>query len=47
MNWYFKCWQQYADFSGRARRKEYWMFYLFNFLFAVVAVFLDDFLEHY
>ena len=41
MNWYFKCWQQYADFSGRARRKEYWMFYLFNFLFSVIAGFLD------
>ena len=32
MNWYLKCWQQYADFSGRARRKEYWMFTLFNLI---------------
>lgn len=41
MDWYFKCWQQYADFSGRARRKEFWMFYLINLLFAFIAGFLD------
>lgn len=32
MEWYIKCLRQYADFSGRARRREYWMFCLFNFL---------------
>ena len=32
MNWYLKVLKQYADFSGRARRKEYWMFFLFNFI---------------
>jgi uncharacterized membrane protein YhaH (DUF805 family) len=37
-NWYMKCWWQYADFSGRARRKEYWMFQLFNILIVVAAV---------
>lgn len=30
MNWYVKCLKQYADFSGRARRKEFWMFALIN-----------------
>ena len=30
MNWYLKCCKQYADFSGRARRKEYWIFSLIN-----------------
>lgn len=30
MNWYVKVLQQYADFSGRARRKEFWMFSLIN-----------------
>ena len=30
------------DFSGRARRKEYWMFFLFNMIFAFVAMFLDN-----
>jgi len=32
MNWYFKVLKQYADFNGRARRKEYWMFSLFNII---------------
>ena len=32
MNWYLKVLQNYADFGGRARRKEYWMFFLFNML---------------
>jgi len=34
MNYYFKVLQNYATFSGRARRKEYWMFVLFNTIFA-------------
>jgi uncharacterized membrane protein YhaH (DUF805 family) len=42
MNWYLKVLKQYAVFSGRARRKEYWMFYLFNFLFFAVATILDN-----
>ncbi|MGY0408448.1 MAG: DUF805 domain-containing protein [Polaribacter sp.] len=33
MNWYLKVLKQYADFKGRARRQEYWMFVLFNLLF--------------
>ncbi|MFN2746778.1 MULTISPECIES: DUF805 domain-containing protein [Bacillus] len=32
MQWYWKCLKNYADFEGRARRKEYWMFCLFNAL---------------
>jgi uncharacterized membrane protein YhaH (DUF805 family) len=44
MNWYLKVLKQYADFSGRARRKEYWMFVLFNIIFCVVAVILDNLL---
>ena len=35
MNWYIECLKNYAVFSGRARRTEYWMFTLFNFLIAV------------
>jgi uncharacterized membrane protein YhaH (DUF805 family) len=30
MKWYIKVLKQYADFSGRARRKEFWMFTLIN-----------------
>ncbi|WP_042460069.1 DUF805 domain-containing protein [Neobacillus dielmonensis] len=36
MEWYLKVVKNYTGFSGRARRKEYWMFTLFNLLFAVV-----------
>ncbi len=32
MNWYFAVLKKYAVFSGRARRKEYWMFLLFNII---------------
>ncbi|MDR3327389.1 MAG: DUF805 domain-containing protein [Prevotellaceae bacterium] len=39
MNWYLKVLKQYADFSGRARRTEYWMFALFNIL-VVFALFI-------
>ncbi len=42
MNWYLKVMKQYADFNGRARRKEYWMFVLFNIIFASVAIILDN-----
>lgn len=41
MNWYLKVMKQYADFNGRARRKEYWMFLLFNIIFAIVAMMID------
>ena len=42
MNYYFKVLQNYAKFSGRARRSEFWFFLLFNMIFAVVALFVDN-----
>ena len=36
MNWYLAVLKKYAVFSGRARRKEYWMFFLFNIIIAIV-----------
>jgi uncharacterized membrane protein YhaH (DUF805 family) len=45
MKWYLKVFRQYADFSGRARRKEYWMFVLFNFIVMIVAVIADNVFE--
>lgn len=42
MNWYLAGLKNYAGFSGRARRKEYWMFTLFNMIFMIVAVILDN-----
>jgi len=41
MNWYLKVLKQYADFNRRARRQEYWMFFLFNIVFSMVAGALD------
>ncbi|MHA3058565.1 DUF805 domain-containing protein [Acinetobacter sp. ANC 4641] len=31
-DWAMKCLKNYTNFSGRARRKEYWYFYLFQIL---------------
>lgn len=46
MYWFIKCLKQYADFSGRARRKEYWMFTLFVnlilFPWAVIGQFIAN-----
>ncbi|MBD8081326.1 DUF805 domain-containing protein [Chryseobacterium caseinilyticum] len=44
MKWYLKVLKQYADFNGRARRTEYWMYLLFNMIFAAVAAVLDNIL---
>jgi uncharacterized membrane protein YhaH (DUF805 family) len=38
MNWYLAVLQKYADFTGRARRSEYWMFVLFNLIISVALV---------
>lgn len=40
MNWFLKCLNQYADFSGRARRTEYWMFTLFNAIISLILGFV-------
>jgi len=41
MNWYLEVLKKYAVFDGRARRKEYWFFYLFYFIFAFVLMIID------
>ena len=41
MGWYVKVLKQYADFSGRARRKEYWYFILINFLINMGIAFVS------
>tara|TARA_B100000674_G_scaffold105413_1_gene77307 strand:+ start:4409 stop:4789 length:381 start_codon:yes stop_codon:yes gene_type:complete len=38
MNWYLEVLRKYATFSGRARRKEYWMFTLVHVLIALVLM---------
>ncbi len=42
MNWFIKVLKQYADFNGRARRTEYWMYTLFYVIFSVAAQILDS-----
>ena len=41
MDSYLFCLKNFSNFSGRGNRKEYWMFVLINFLFAMVALILD------
>ena len=41
MHWYLDVLKRYVDFNGRARRQEYWMFVLFNFIFVVIANVID------
>ena len=43
MKWFIKCFRQYSDFKGRARRKEFWMFSLVQFFLGLIF-FTADFL---
>lgn len=38
MKWFLKCFKQYADFGGRARRSEYWWFMLINFINTMILI---------
>ena len=44
MNWYLEVLRNYAVFSGRARRTEYWMFTLFNIIIAAAIGVVEGFL---
>jgi uncharacterized membrane protein YhaH (DUF805 family) len=41
MNWFLEALKKYADFSGRARRSEYWYFVLFYLLIYIVLAIVD------
>ena len=41
MEWYVSALKRYAEFSGRSRRKEYWLFVLFNFVISFVLTLID------
>ena len=41
MNWYLEVLKKYAVFTGRARRKEYWLFFLFNIIIAFILGVID------
>ena len=44
MNWYLQALKNYAIFSGRARRSEFWFFVLFYFIGIFITFFLDGML---
>ena len=39
MHWYMAVLYRWADFRGRSRRKEYWMFILLNLVFSLLVGF--------
>ncbi len=41
MNWYIEALKKYVVFNGRARRKEYWFFVLFNILIFIALGIID------
>jgi len=41
MNYYLDVLKKYAVFNGRARRKEFWMFTLFNFIISFLLGYID------
>lgn len=43
-SYYIACWRKFAVFSGRARRKEYWYFALFNLGVSILLGYVDLFL---
>ncbi|WP_200767312.1 DUF805 domain-containing protein [Vibrio nigripulchritudo] len=44
MEWYLAVLKKYTVFEGRARRKEYWMFILFNAIFTSILGLIDKIL---
>lgn len=44
MEYFVKALKEYATFTGRARRKEYWMYVLFYILFSIAVGILDSLL---
>ena len=41
MNWYLEAFKKYAVFQGRAGRKDYWFFVLFNIIVSMVLGYID------
>lgn len=41
MNWYLLALRKYADFSGRSRRREFWMFVLVNVIIGAIVSLID------
>ncbi len=43
MNYYLRAFKNYLEFNGRANKSEFWHFMLFNILFSVTALVVDEF----
>ena len=41
MQYYLQVLKKYAEFRGRASRKEFWMFFLFNLVFALALLVIE------
>ena len=41
MHWYVDVLKNYVGFSGRARRQEFWMFFLFNLIICIVLAIIE------
>ena len=44
MEYFLGAYKKYADFTGRARRQEFWMFILFYFIVSIVLGIIDSIL---
>lgn len=42
MQWYLHVLKNYAVFKGRARRKEYWMFFLMNMIVTLILTVVES-----
>jgi len=48
MNWYLKVLKNYCTFTGRAQRREYWWFVLFNSLISIgISIIAAIFGDHH
>lgn len=46
MKYYIHCLKNYTNFTGRARRSEFWFFILFHFLFMIAILFLSSLFDN-
>lgn len=44
MHWYIEVLKKYTVFSGRARRQEFWFFFLFSAIISIFFAVIDEFM---
>lgn len=47
MDIYLSVLRKYVEFSGRAKRREYWIFFLINLVVSIILSFIDRMLGFY